>query len=77
MFFFLILAKQGDSYTLETDYDTVAEMKLKNFDTVFPATGVLEAGFRFVACDLSDHGDGPSSARPCRKKKSVLILFVR
>lgn len=33
MFFFLVLAKQGDSYTLETDYDAVAEMDLENFDT--------------------------------------------
>ncbi|KAL9701788.1 hypothetical protein quinque_005229 [Culex quinquefasciatus] len=59
MFFFLVQTEQGDIFkvTLETDDDVVAEIKLKYFDTVPPATAmcVLKTGFLFVACDFGNH----------------------
>lgn len=59
MFFFLVQTEQGDIFkvTLEMEDDVVAEIKLKYFDTVPPATSmcVLKTGFLFVASEFGNH----------------------
>ncbi|XP_053201633.1 splicing factor 3B subunit 3-like isoform X1 [Panonychus citri] len=59
MFFFLVQTEQGDIFkiTLETEDETVMEIRLKYFDTVPVATTmcVLKTGFLFVASEFGNH----------------------
>lgn len=57
-FFFMVQTEQGDIFkiTLETDGDTVKEIKLKYFDTVPVATAlcILKTGLLFVASEFGN-----------------------
>mmetsp|Transcript_4234 Transcript_4234/g.6990 ORF Transcript_4234/g.6990 Transcript_4234/m.6990 type:complete len:1205 (-) Transcript_4234:464-4078(-) len=57
--FFLVQSEYGDIYkvTLETEGETVKELKIKYFDTLPPCTSlvVLKTGFLFAASETGSH----------------------